>query len=210
MIPAKRDGSPPRHSVVAQLRAWAVIGTQSFGGGSSTLFLMRRVFLDRLAWLTKAEFNTAWRVSKASPGLTLVGLAVLLGRQIDGGRGIALAVIGMLGPAAAITVVLAAGLTFLRDQPALSAALLGVAPATIGMTVAVNALLVRSNVRIGRRAILDVGFIVAVAAASLIVADATVAILVAGGVIGWLVLGEGEGAGEGERPAEPTDAGSLA
>jgi chromate transport protein ChrA len=66
---------PPSSRTLA--RAWFDIGTQSVGGGTSTLFMMRRILVERSGWITLREFTEAWALSQLSPGIHLVALAGL-------------------------------------------------------------------------------------------------------------------------------------
>jgi chromate transport protein ChrA len=60
--------SPPSPRALA--RAWFDIGTQSVGGGTSTLFMIRWVLVKRHGWITLREFTEAWALSQLSPGST--------------------------------------------------------------------------------------------------------------------------------------------
>ena len=125
-------------------RDWVAIGTQSVGGGTSTLLLIQRVAVERERWLSAREFGEAWALSQLSPGIHLVALAGLIGRRVAGWRGVIAAVAGMMIPAAAITVGLTAGYTFIASSPIARAALAGIGPVTGGMTIATAAILVRA------------------------------------------------------------------
>src|SRR3979411_3413290 len=85
-------------------RSWVTVGTQSVGGGTSTLLLIRRLAVDREGWMSAREFGEAWALSQLSPGIHLVALAGLIGRRIAGWRGGVAAVAGMMIPAPAINV----------------------------------------------------------------------------------------------------------
>jgi len=188
-----REAAPrttARPTVRQQLRVWVAVGSQSVGGGASTLFLMRQLLIRREGWITDREFAQDWTLSRTSPGLTLIGLAALLGRRIDGARGLFLAVLGLLVPSAGITIAMAAGFIYIRDQPLVQAAIRGIAPATIGLTIAIMVIFVRSSVRSGRVAALDIGVVAAAAIAGLVFEDASVTIIVVGAALGWLMLGE--------------------
>src|SRR6266511_3646348 len=89
-------------------KAWIAVGTQSVGGGASTLFLIRRLVVERHAWVTPREFTEAWALSQLSPGIHLVALAGILGHRIAGTRGVLVAVAAMMAPAGAITAALTA------------------------------------------------------------------------------------------------------
>jgi chromate transporter len=163
---------------------------------------MRRIFIIRNGWVTAGEFTEDWTLSRTTPGLTLIGLAALLGRRIDGYRGMVLALVGLLGPAALITALMAAGFAYIRDVPQVRSAIEGIAPATIGMTLAMMVIFTRSAVRPGRAALVDVGVLLAAFGAGTFVPDASIGIIVLGAVIGWLALGRAE-APDAEPAPEP-------
>src|SRR3989442_4824278 len=131
-------------------RSWVTVGTQSVGGGTSTLLLIRRLAVERERWMSAREFGEAWALSQLSPGIHLVAVAGLIGRRAAGCRGFVAAVAGLMIPAAAITVALTAGYGLIAASPIARAALAGVAPVTGGMTIATAALLVRASARHGR------------------------------------------------------------
>lgn len=187
--PAKRRDGP---SDVEQIGVWVATGTQSVGGGPSTLYLMRRLLTGR-GWLTDREFLQEWTLSRISLGNHMTALAALLGQRLGGRRGVVLAVGGMLIPAGIIAVVLTAGFEVIRDDPGIVAALAGVAPVTIGMMLGITAVLLQSVLRfspIGLAA--DAGLFLAALVAGLLVPSATIVIIVAGAIIGVAFLGQDE------------------
>ena len=179
----------PGPSPAAQLRAWLSIGLASWGGGASTLLLMRRSFVRQRGWLDDAAFTQDWTLSKASPGLTIVALTALLGRRIGGWTGTGLALIGLMTPAVAVTLLLTVGYVLIRDVEVVRQAIDGIAPTTIGMTLAMMTLFARSSVRPGRRTLIDLGLLATAAVAGYLLPWATVPILVIGIVVGWAFLG---------------------
>jgi chromate transporter len=183
-----RSMSPASPSVREQLRVWVAIGSQSLGGGSSTLYLMRQRLVDRGRWLTTAAFVQDWTISKLTPGMTIVALAALLGRRMDGLRGAAISVGGLLIPAGIITALMTGGYGLIRDQPLAQAALLGMGSVTIGMTIGVNSNLARTAVRPGRRGLVDVGLVVVAVIVGLLAPDAPIPVIVGSLVVGGLVL----------------------
>jgi chromate transport protein ChrA len=168
--------SPPTSRALA--RAWFDIGTQSVGGGTSTLFLIRRILVERLGWITMREFTEAWALSQLSPGIHLVALAGLLGRTIAGSRGIVVSVAGMMVPAAIIT--------------AIATALLGEVAG--GMTIGLALTMARPVLQRGRWAILDVAVIVVALGILLAGATQTIVVIFAAGAFGAALLGR-------ERPS---------
>ena len=172
------------------VRSWVAIGTQSVGGGTSTLLLIRRLAVDRERWMSAREFAEAWALSQLSPGIHLVALAGLVGRRVAGWRGAFGAVLGMMIPAFAITVALTAGYEAIASSSLARAALAGIAPVAGGMTIATALLLVRSTARRQRmHAAVDVAVSVAAFAASLALAVPTIAAIAAGALVGAVALG---------------------
>jgi chromate transporter len=120
-------------SLLAFLGAWAAVGVQSFGGGSTTLYLMRRAMVEERGWISDEEFTRNWGIVQIAPGINLIGQAILIGWKVLGAPGVALALAGLLLPSVTITALLTAAYASVRDQPLVNAALRGVVPATVGL-----------------------------------------------------------------------------
>ncbi len=114
---------------------WFGIGIQSFGGGSSTFYLVHQACIER-GWLSEEEFIRAWALSQISPGINLIKLTVLIGYRLRGWAGLASAAAGLLLPSAGATVLMTAGFALIRRQPVVQAAMRGILPATIGLSLA--------------------------------------------------------------------------
>ncbi len=112
---------------------WAAIGAQSFGGGSATLYLIRRVAVDRHGWLTDEEFTRYWGICQIAPGINILGLVALIGWRVDGAPGALFSLCGLVLPSAAITVALTSIYASIREARLVRAALAGVVPATVGL-----------------------------------------------------------------------------
>ena len=170
-------------------KAWFAIGTQSVGGGASTLLLIRRHIVERHAWVTRREFTEDWALSQLSPGIHLVALAGLLGQRIAGWRGVFVSVAAMMVPAGIVTALMTAAYDAVSDHPLAHAVLAGMGPATGGMTIALAAILARDASRRGRAALLD-GAVVLIAFALLTFTGASsILVIVASAAVGAIVLG---------------------
>ncbi len=181
------ESARPRLRTLA--RAWFDVGTQSVGGGASTLVMIRRVFVDKHHWLTHRDVSEGWSFTQLSPGIHLVALCGTFGLRIAGRRGLLVSVASMMVPAALITAVLAALYERVAALPAASAALAGAGPVAGGMSAGVGVAMMWSIHRHGRRALVD-GLLVLVAlAASLLLHVDTVSIIVISAVVGALFLG---------------------
>ncbi|MCX6046004.1 MAG: chromate transporter [Chloroflexi bacterium] len=117
------------------LRAWFSIGTQSFGGGSSTLFLIRRIIVERNGWVSDDEVTKAWAICQIPPGINLLALTTLLGWRLRGALGIIASLAGLLLPSVAITIAFTALYRNVQQLSVVQAALRGIVPATIGLGI---------------------------------------------------------------------------
>jgi len=169
-------------------RAWIAVGTQSIGGASSTVYLMRSRLVERTGWLTRREFMESYSLSQLSPGIHLIALAALLGHRLAGVRGVLVSVAGMMVPAAIITVALSAILIGVTGHPLTHAALAGVGPVTAGMTAGLAVISARGTVRRGLRGALDVA-VIALAFMTFVGTSVSPAIVIIGcGLVGILLL----------------------
>jgi chromate transporter len=116
---------------------WFTIGIQSFGGGSSTLYLIHQACIKQ-GWLTEDEFVRTWALVQVSPGINLVKLTVMIGHHLRGWSGLVVSMLGLLLPSATATVLMTAGFAAIRNQPAVQAAMKGILPATIGLSLAMS------------------------------------------------------------------------
>lgn len=189
------DGAAPSgerplpYSVGRLARTFFVAGSQSVGGGPTTLYLMRLHLVERFRWVTAREFLEDWALSRVSPGIHLVANAGLLGRRLDGLRGVAVATTSLVIPASVIAALITAGYALVRDQPLVRGALAGIGPVTLGLTIGMNLTLVRAVVRRGRHAGIDWLAFALAALAGLVFPTASVTLIIAGFVGGALFLG---------------------
>src|SRR5262245_42383610 len=155
------------------LWVWTVVGAQSFGGGSATLYLIRRVAVERYAWLTDEEFTRYWGICQIVPGINILGLVILIGSRVKGVAGAVLALTGLLVPSAAITVALTAAYSSIRNVPLIQAAIAGVVPATVGLGLLLAYTMVRPLLSTAKRD----GTVTRILAAAILLGSALVAML---------------------------------
>jgi chromate transporter len=144
-------GTQTKPSSWRLLWIWTVVGAQSFGGGSATLYLMRRVAVERHGWITDEDFTRYWGICQIAPGINILGLVILIGFRIAGAAGAALSLIGLLLPSAAITVALTSIYAGIREEPVVRAAISGVVPATVGLGLLLGFTMVRPLLNAARR-----------------------------------------------------------
>ena len=170
---------------------WAGIGLQSFGGGSSTLLLIQRTFIERRGWLTMEEFTQLWSLCLLTPGMNLVAVTALIGKRLGGARGIVVSVAGLLLPSATITCLLAALFVRAEHSAIVQAALRGIVPATAGIMAlaAVNFArpLIRARATTGRWYLWASAVLVPLSALAIIAWNvSTIAVVVGAALLGAL------------------------
>jgi chromate transporter len=129
--------NPARPSLWQLFSTLLIIGIQSFGGGSSTFYLIHQTSVGR-GWWSEDEFTRTWALAQISPGINLLKLMVMLGYRLRGWPGILATATGLMLPSALITVLMTAGFTAISRQPLVKAALRGILPATIGLSLAMG------------------------------------------------------------------------
>ncbi len=130
---------------------WFMVGLQSFGGGTATLFLIRRMAVDQYKWLTPDEFTRDWSLVQASPGINLLCMVILVGQRVAGFGGALVTLSALMLPSIALTVVMTALYASFRDLPVIQAALRGVVPATVGLGLVLTYRMVTPLLAAGRR-----------------------------------------------------------
>lgn len=125
------------------------VGSLSFGGGNANIAALRREFVEQREWLTPAQFNLCYALSRIAPGTNLLAFCVAVGWVLLGRAGALVAVLALSFPSAVIVV----GLTNLYEVYGRQATVLTITrwllAATIGIIAASAWALVRPA--IGRR-----------------------------------------------------------
>ncbi len=125
-----------RPTLIELFLIWLRIGATSFGGGSATQLLIQQSFVTHRRWMSSEAFAQDWAIVQFAPGINLIALTVLIGHRFRGGLGIAVSLLGMLGPAVAITIGMTALYANVRHLPEVAGALRGITPALVGLSLA--------------------------------------------------------------------------
>ena len=109
------------------------VGAIGFGG---VLPWVRRMVVERRAWLTPAEFNDTLALSQLLPGPNVTNLAVAVGREAHGLRGAVATVAGLF--AVPLAVIIGVGLLYDRygDLLVVRNSVRGLAAAAAGLVLA--------------------------------------------------------------------------
>ncbi len=91
------------------------LSASAFGGGYVLISLMRRLYTEKLGWLTEEEMLDVTALSQTAPGASAVNAAVLTGYKLHGMTGAAAAVAGTILPPLIIMSLLAALYTSFRE-----------------------------------------------------------------------------------------------
>ncbi len=126
-------GPPDAPDLGLLLRVWLTLSAQSWGGGVATLTLIRQAVVERHAWVEDAEFTRLLALVRLVPGINILALTILIGRQLRGWKGVGVCVVGLLLPSVLMTVALTAWYARIQGLPFVRAALRGVVPATLGV-----------------------------------------------------------------------------
>lgn len=113
--------------------AFSRLALQGFGG---VLPIAQRELVEKLGWLTAAEFAERLSVGQVLPGPNVVNLALMVGDRFFGLRGALAALAGMLVLPMALVLVLAASYQGLADVPAVVGALRGMGAVAAGLVLA--------------------------------------------------------------------------
>ena len=116
--------------------AFTRVGLFSFGGGSASQLLMRKELVWKHGWITDAEYNRVWQLSKLTVGIQQIGQVLLYGRRLAGPKGMALAFAGFMLPSVVLTIFMSIVLVAVIGNHYVEDALKLVIPWTGGMTMA--------------------------------------------------------------------------
>lgn len=122
-----------------QASAWDIVRTfneislSSFGGGLSAW--SREMVVARRKWMNDAEFLSAMTICRILPGANQVNLAVFVGTKLNGLRGAAAALAGLIAMPTLLLVGIAALYAAFQHSHAVQHVLSGFAAAAVAMTL---------------------------------------------------------------------------
>jgi chromate transporter len=126
--------APPHPPDLVELfLAFAKMSLSGFGG---VLFWARRAIVEQHRWMTAEEFNETYALCHFLPGPNVVNLSVVFGSRFRGVAGAIAAFVGLLGPPAVITIILAALYARYGEIDLLRRILAGVSCAAVGLLIA--------------------------------------------------------------------------
>ena len=154
------------------------LGTTAFGGPAAHIAMMEEEFVRRRGWVSYADFLDMLGASNLVPGPSSTEMAIHIGHQRAGWRGLVVAGVCFILPAMLIVMVCAWAYTTFGSLPQVQSVLYGVKPVII-------AVVLQALWGLGRTAIKN-GFLAAVgllAAAAVIAGGNILATLLAAGLV---------------------------
>jgi chromate transporter len=128
------DEARPRPASLRELFfAFNRLALQGFGG---VLPVAQRELVERLGWVTRAEFIEVLSLGQVLPGPNVVNLALMLGDRFFGLRGALAALGGMLAAPLVIVLVLTAAYAELAGIAVVAGALRGMGAVAAGLILA--------------------------------------------------------------------------
>ncbi|HTJ04613.1 MAG TPA: chromate transporter [Caldimonas sp.] len=128
------DEARPRPASLGELFfAFNRLALQGFGG---VLPVAQRELVERLGWVTRAEFIEVLSLGQVLPGPNVVNLALMLGDRFFGLRGALAALGGMLAAPLVIVLVLTAAYAELAGIAVVAGALRGMGAVAAGLILA--------------------------------------------------------------------------
>lgn len=134
----------------ALARLFTRLGFTAFGGPAAHVALMHDEVVRRRRWLDERTFLDRFGLTNLIPGPNSTELAMLVGSELAGGRGLLVAGACFIAPAAAIVLALAWAYVEHGATPAAEGILYGVKPVVI-------AVVVQALVSLGRTALSGIG-----------------------------------------------------
>jgi chromate transporter len=190
-----------RQSVSSQLREIAYLflrlGTIAFGGPAAHIAMMQEEFVRRRGWVTEVDFLDMLGASNLVPGPSSTELAIHIGHQRAGWKGLLVAGSCFILPAMLIVMACAWAYTKFGSVPQIQSVLYGVKPVIIAVVFQALWALARTAVKDQFLAVLGL---------------CATALALAGGSVLAILLGAGVGAIARawlRAPGDPTNLGAV-
>jgi chromate transporter len=127
--------SPPT-KLTELARLFLRLGATSFGGPAAHIALMQDEVVRKRRWMTATAFLDALSATNLIPGPNSTELAMHVGHQQAGARGLVVAGVCFIGPAAVMVGLLAAGYTRYASVPDVGRIFYGIKPVVIAIVAA--------------------------------------------------------------------------
>lgn len=123
---------------------FALISLVTIGGANTAIPEMHRVAVEVQGWMTDQQFSDMFAIAQLTPGPNVI-IATLIGYQVSGFFGAAVATLAVCGPSCILTFFVARVWDRFRDAPLRRAIQSGLVPVSIGLLAASAYILFGAN-----------------------------------------------------------------
>lgn len=124
------------------------IGPVTFGGGYAMIPMIEREVIEKRKWVKSQDVSEIFAIAESVPGAIAINSATFIGYRLAGVRGAIAAMLGVLLPTFFIVVLLSILFTFIKDNPYVESAF-------VGIRAAIVALIAFAAYKIGLTAVYD-------------------------------------------------------
>lgn len=114
------------------------IGAFTFGGGWAMISIIEREIVDKTGWIKREDFLDLLAIAQSMPGILAVNIATVVGDNLRGWRGSAVAALATILPSFLIILAIAIFLTpeTIKNNHILSSVFMGIRPAVVALIIA--------------------------------------------------------------------------
>ena len=153
----------PRRKLWELALVYLRLGFTAFGGPAAHIAMMEQEFVQKRRWLSREKFLDLLGAANLIPGPTSTEMGIYIGHARAGWPGLILAGVCFIGPAAALTLLLAMAYTRYGALPSGSAVLYGIKPVIIAIVALALWSLARAAVRTWLLGLIALGALIAAA-----------------------------------------------
>lgn len=129
-------GTAPKSDLRSLFQLFLRLGLTAFGGPAAHIAMMQREVVDKRRWMDHAQFLDLIGATNLIPGPNSTEMAIHIGQERAGAKGLLIAGICFIGPAVLITGALAWLYQEYGQLPQVSAFIFGIKPAIIPVILA--------------------------------------------------------------------------
>ncbi len=122
---------------------FALLSLFAIGGANAAIPEMHRLVVETQAWMTDQQFSDLFAISQVTPGPNVI-ITTLIGYQVAGLAGAAVATLAMVGPTCVATFYITRVWDRFRDAPLRIAIQAGLVPVSVGLLAASAYVLLRT------------------------------------------------------------------
>jgi chromate transporter len=122
---------------------FALLSLFAIGGANAAIPEMHRLVVETQAWMTDPQFSDLFAISQVTPGPNVI-ITTLIGYQVAGLAGAAVATLAMVGPTCVATFYITRVWDRFRDAPLRIAIQAGLVPVSVGLLAASAYVLLRT------------------------------------------------------------------